>query len=79
MSHKPAIDAPFDDWYRWLIVDGVTVPIVRRTRRTVTVDHFGRRYELKRRDLERTGEAHAGGLTFRVSCYTHSPNMEQAS
>lgn len=62
--------APFDlASYRWLVADGAHVPIIRLTRRTVTVDRYGQRHELKRRTLERTGVDHDGDVRFSVTRY----------
>lgn len=77
-GHPVATDAPFDlARYRWLVADGAPVPIVRLTRRTVVVDRFGVRHQLRRRTLERTGVDHDGDVRFRVSRYVLPEEMEQ--
>lgn len=67
---KPATEAPFDleDMTHLYAGDGY-VPIVAKSRRTVTVDYYGRRLDLKRRDLERAGVASVHGVRFSVTRY----------
>ena len=74
MTYQPtAIAAPFTldtDGPKWIYLGTVQVPIVARTRRTITVATPDRRYRLKRRHLERDGDAVAeDGNTFAVSTY----------
>lgn len=65
------VDVPFDvNTMRFLYAPhGHRVPIVDRTRRTITVDYFGRRLPLKRREIERTGMTQARGVRFSVTRY----------
>lgn len=54
-----------------LVCDGgALVPVVARSRRTVTVAHDGQRIPLKRRRLERAGVDHVDGHRFSVTNYT---------
>jgi hypothetical protein len=59
--HPTPSDAPFDldtGRTRWLYdAAGNQIPIVARSRRSIVVDRFGHRHELRRRALERTGVA----------------------
>ncbi len=45
---------------------GAVFPIIRRTRRTVTIDRHGSHVSLKRRLLETAGHATAGTMTYRL-------------
>jgi hypothetical protein len=62
---------------RWLYANGFQVPIVARSRRTVTVDVFRQRVTLKRSRLERDGFDTANGTRFSVSSYFAEQFAEQ--
>lgn len=46
---------------------GHRCPVIRRTRRTLTVDRFGTRHDLRRRDLARDGVAYSGDVRFSIT------------
>jgi hypothetical protein len=72
--------APFDmDRADWLLAEGSPVPVVGRSRRTVTVGRFGRRHELKRSAPERDGVVHVDALEFRVTAYPLPIDQEQTT
>lgn len=70
--HRPlATTAPFDlDSARFLFApDGWPFPILRRSRRTITIGRGPRLIRLCRRNLEQFGADTAGHLEFRITTY----------